>query len=327
VKISDDPKHDPKIVHEKYGPDALLHTEALLMIDRHTLASLIIDVRWRGGEAHHREMYFARRVNFWRDLLPERLTDALMGKSDGEQFALTFPAGEAVPLHLDDHVLGMRWDEFRGVPSDGPERPRFGRFYPWGLLRNIAGIFPEDPRPFRVSGTVAEGFQADLNHPLSGYSLDVTATVQKTLQRGVERGGSVIDWFSEVLDSGPGMQARCGGKPTDFGGPGAYRRQDDSDDAIFYRSPRIIGHIDRHANSMLENVYGDVLRDEGRVLDLMSSVESHLPLSRDWHVTGLGMNREEMAENRALEGFVVHDLNADPVLPFPDASLRSFPHI
>ena len=48
-----------------------------MMIDRDTLASLVVEVRWKGGEADHRETYFAQRVNFWRDLLSERLTDVI----------------------------------------------------------------------------------------------------------------------------------------------------------------------------------------------------------------------------------------------------------
>lgn len=57
-----------------------------------------------------------------------------------------------------------------------------------------------------------------------------------------------------------------------------------------------------------------------RVLDLMSSWISHLPdgysASR---VAGLGMNAAELERNPALSDWTVHDLNADPRLPFGDA--------
>ena len=51
----------------------------------------------------------------------------------------------------------------------------------------------------------------------------------------------------------------------------------------------------------------------------MSSWRSHLPdgLGR---VVGLGMNAEEMAANPQLDDWVIHDLNREPRLPFPDAS-------
>ncbi len=51
----------------------------------------------------------------------------------------------------------------------------------------------------------------------------------------------------------------------------------------------------------------------------MASCDSHLPEVPD-RLVGLGMNGEELAQNTALTGRIVHDLNADPVLPFDDAA-------
>jgi SAM-dependent methyltransferase len=48
----------------------------------------------------------------------------------------------------------------------------------------------------------------------------------------------------------------------------------------------------------------------------MAGWQSHLPDGVT--ATGLGMNAEEMNENPALSSHVVHDLNADPALPFAD---------
>jgi ubiquinone/menaquinone biosynthesis C-methylase UbiE len=56
-----------------------------------------------------------------------------------------------------------------------------------------------------------------------------------------------------------------------------------------------------------------------QVLDLMSSWSSHLPQSAQrLEVTGLGMNAEELDCNPQLQQRLVHDLNAQPVLPFAD---------
>src|SRR5581483_5035033 len=55
----------------------------------------------------------------------------------------------------------------------------------------------------------------------------------------------------------------------------------------------------------------------GDVLDLMSSWVSHFrraPTS----LTVLGMNERELRANPEASEVVVHDLNADPVLPFED---------
>jgi SAM-dependent methyltransferase len=57
------------------------------------------------------------------------------------------------------------------------------------------------------------------------------------------------------------------------------------------------------------------------VLDLMTSWHSHLPAALGAaHVTGLGMSQAELDANPALAERVVHDLNRDPALPFPDAA-------
>ncbi len=61
-----------------------------------------------------------------------------------------------------------------------------------------------------------------------------------------------------------------------------------------------------------------------RVLDLMSSWVSHLPPEvRYARVAGLGMNAPELAANPRLDERRVHDLNADPALPWPDASFEA----
>ncbi|HUP86242.1 MAG TPA: methyltransferase domain-containing protein [Acidimicrobiales bacterium] len=106
-------------------------------------------------------------------------------------------------------------------------------------------------------------------------------------------------------------------------GPGRidpFSRLDPSDDAEFYAVDRLVTHIEDGAIEVLRECYGRLLPPEGHVLDLMSSWRSHLPVGRPGGVTGLGMNANEMAANPQLSGFVVHDLNADAVLPFDDAA-------
>ena len=64
-------------------------------------------------------------------------------------------------------------------------------------------------------------------------------------------------------------------------------------------------------------MYGQLLKDGMRVLDLMSSWQSHIPTGvRLGKLTGLGLNSEELEKNNDLNDRVVHDLNANPVLPF-----------
>jgi len=103
--------------------------------------------------------------------------------------------------------------------------------------------------------------------------------------------------------------------------PAAYARDDESLDAVFYSIARKVVHIDDGAIAALGRLYADVLPAGGELLDLMSSWRSHLPEGFPaGEVVGLGMNAEEMADNPRLSRFVVHDLNADPRLPFADAT-------
>ena len=107
--------------------------------------------------------------------------------------------------------------------------------------------------------------------------------------------------------------------------PHPFTRMDPSDDAFFYAVDRKVTHIDPGAIEALRSRYDALLPQGGRVLDLMSSWRSHLPSGperpgRLGEVTGLGMNAAEMADNPQLDGFVVHDLNRMPRMPFSDAS-------
>ena len=103
--------------------------------------------------------------------------------------------------------------------------------------------------------------------------------------------------------------------------PGYFRRQDESDDPAFYVEPRLVVHIDEPAIAAIGDFFQEVLPPQGMILDLMSSWRSHLPPGcEEARLVGLGLNAVEMAENPQLNQRVVHDVNADPVLPFPDAT-------
>lgn len=100
---------------------------------------------------------------------------------------------------------------------------------------------------------------------------------------------------------------------------GFFRRQDETDDAVFYRPDRLVMHIDDGAAAAAGALYAE-LGMTGRVLDLCSSWVSHLQVAPE-HLTVLGMNRRELEANPMADAIVVRDLNADPTLPLHDASL------
>ena len=104
--------------------------------------------------------------------------------------------------------------------------------------------------------------------------------------------------------------------------PQLLRRQDETPDEQFYVQPRLLAHIDDEAIAALGGFLREVVPDGAEALDLMSAYVSHLPDDVRAHcarLAGLGMNAEELAANRQLSEFTVHNLNTDPRLPYPDA--------
>ena len=100
--------------------------------------------------------------------------------------------------------------------------------------------------------------------------------------------------------------------------PGFFDRSDDTPDADFYSYARLVTHIDDGAIAAVGDLY-DELAIDGDVLDLMGSWVSHFH-RRPANLTVLGMNPTELAANPLAATWLVHDLNADPRLPFDDAT-------
>lgn len=102
--------------------------------------------------------------------------------------------------------------------------------------------------------------------------------------------------------------------------PEHFEREDEGDDSIFYTLPRLVAHIDDEAMAAAGRVYQELLPIGGELLDLMSSYLSHMPAGLNYtRLAGLGMNQGELAANRQLTDFAVHDLNRKPRLPYGDA--------
>ena len=104
--------------------------------------------------------------------------------------------------------------------------------------------------------------------------------------------------------------------------PGAFARIDESDDRVFSARDRFVDHLDTTALDTVKRLIADlVVEDQPAVLDLMAGWDSHLPAAmRPSLMVGLGLNENELAQNNALTEYLLHDLNADPNLPFPDST-------
>jgi hypothetical protein len=293
-------------------------------ISNDNLASVAFVLRWHKNGVQHEDRLYAHRVNFWRDLLPDALRRDMLGAQAGARVQCRFRPGEQIPAFDPRLVHRVARRHIDGRLADGTlYAPRYGRFYPRGILSGIAGIFPGNATPFRCRDADAEGIAADFNHPLGGLEVEIEAEIREVRPKFEEHGGTANDWLEQLV-SGPGMQARCNGQPTDFFEADAMARADESDDGRFYASPRMVQHIDAHAIQTVVDLHRRLIPAGTRVLDLMSSWTSHLPedlpLAR---VTGLGMNALELEANPRLAQRVVHDLNRRPELPFADQTFEA----
>lgn len=285
-------------------------------MNQDSLADMTMVLSWQSEGTRHRELLSARGVNLWRDQLPEPVRSFLEEAMAGDSKRLELAPGEFLPAAEEKNRFAIKRRQFDEKRLQASAGPRQGRFYPKGLLKDLPQIFPQNIEPFRCTGVQNGHLGVDFNHPLAGRSAVLELVVDAVRAKDGERGGTSRVWLEE-LTAGLGMQARCGDRPTDFFSDDPFRRQDEQDDAAFYRQPRMVQHIDDTAIGVIGQIYGQHLSPGMRVLDLMSSWQSHVPADTGISaMTGLGMNEQELAANAQLTERLVHDLNKDTALPF-----------
>lgn len=283
-------------------------------------ASIEFALHWRSAHAHHTDRLYFEKINFWRDVLPGALGDRLAGVGPGHSASQSFAAGELVPAYDSRLVHRVRPSQMDlRLRTGEPVAARAGRYYPRGMVSGLPDVFSGDRRPMRFLGSDGARVLVDLNHPLSRYPLTVEGRVVAPQGTSDEHGGRCHDIPYDLTGRGPGMQAAEPGLETDFYSDDPYARLDGRDDRLFYRTPRLVQHLDSAARSQVTDIYARLTEPGMQVLDLMSSWVSHLP-ERELCVTGLGLNAEELAQNPHLSARVVHDVNATPRLPFADGS-------
>jgi hypothetical protein len=90
--------------------------------------------------------------------------------------------------------------------------------------------------PFRCISANGAGIKADVNHPLTGKPLQLKAIIKDVREKFEEHGGTSNDWVETAL-SGPGMQARVNGSPTNFFADHPFEREDESEDSRSMDNP------------------------------------------------------------------------------------------
>ena len=285
-------------------------------------ANIEISIDWNSRDACHRERRYFSRINFWRDFFPADFEQRLKQQPENTWISATIDAAELLPPRSDKLVYTVPIsDRYFTYGKRHKVQPRIGRFYPRKFIAGFGDVYADDMRPMRLLSMDASNWVLDLNHPLAHVGeLTVAMRVDQWLEGAAEHGGRCNDPAVETLEGGPGFQAEMTRGHTDFFDATAFERIDEDDDAMFYRKPRLINHIDNLASAHVGELYARRLSTDMHVLDLMSSCESHLPPSlAGMQLTGLGLNIEEMQANPALDRRVLHDLNLEPALPFADA--------
>ena len=245
----------------------------------------------------------------------------MLGHTSGHSGSHSFGTGELVPawsernlVRVRDHQFNRNWRRHLRI------EPRYGRYYPKGILEGVDGVFRGDMHPARLVDMAEGQLTFDCNHPLSRYPAQIEVEIGDIHPASDDHGGRCNDVLDTLL-TGPGMQVRSDdARPTDFFADTPFDRMDHANDALFYAMPRMLNHLDCVAQAQVRALYGRLLRPGSEILDLMGSFNSHLPDELlPARVTGLGMNKEELEANPVLSERRVHDLNQDPKLPFEDA--------
>lgn len=289
-------------------------------VGTHDLIDLKLMLEWESVSGHHREIRHFYDYNVWRDLdlLPIDLQQEVLHQPTGHSSQIRLAEADTIPSRQESLVHRTRRENFHGQFRGREIEPQLGRFYPQGMVGNLPGVFPDGVLPLRILDSDEQYLTCDLNHPLAGHELTLMATVGEIHGAPPEHGGRCQDALAQLLH-GPGMQVRFGNQPTDFFSGNPFQRLDGNTDDIFYSMSRLTDHLDARALEEVSKLHGELIPHRGRILDLMASVNSHLPDSlQPTELIGLGMNEEELAANRLLSKYLVHDLNLEPNLPFPD---------
>lgn len=279
-----------------------------------SLATLQLSLHWKEADTQFTDRIVARRVNAWRDIFPPRLQEMLTGHREGDSIRYDLSPGELVPCACPQDCIQLPRKYFPAKLGERKIMPELGRFYPQALLCAHTKAHPCTLTPVRVARITDSHIVFDKRHPLADRPISIEATILQLQNKRSDTGGQLFHWGEEIANNGPGMQAPLPNIATSFTTQNFFACSH-TNDPLFYRKPRIIGHIDKQAHVNLTQIYSRFIQPGMRILDLMSSVESHLPNIPDIEVTGIGMNKEEMEHNPQLTHQIVHDLNADTTLP------------
>ena len=148
------------------------------------LASIEFSISYQHNGIQHSDCYHGQRVNLWRDMLPPPILDDLRGKQAGDQVVMDAKAGNLVAAKDERSIYSVRQKQITPLsPQKDPIRPRFGRFYPLGILNRVAGVYPNNMNPFRCVAVNGDSIMADVNHPLTDKAIQLKATIKDVREK------------------------------------------------------------------------------------------------------------------------------------------------
>ncbi len=281
---------------------------------------LELTLKWQSEIGQHCDRLFINEIELPRVIFPTDLATSVAQLDQGEQTEHRFAIGELVVAFDQHNIISFEPGLMQQRLGATQIQLQRGRFYPRALAARALNCEPGDYTPMRLVDINDQSIQVDLNHPLSTYELILGVRRWPTPAQVNNRNTPQLDLAIEVTRGGPGMQLPHDGMATDFYSIYPFRRENEQDDADFYRQARLVQHLDDVAIEQVTALHARIMQPGIKVLDLMSSHLSHLPAVEPLEVVGLGMNQQELEHNPRLNQRVVHDLNKQPRMPFSDDS-------
>lgn len=293
---------------------------------KRTHAAVDFALSWQSPFATHTDVLHVPDLDVTRDQLPDDFAEKITALKVSESYNQTFNASALIGAEFSpDHVVSFNAEHFDTRFKGQHSPPRLYRFYPSAIAWQGLNSDYDDYTPFRLISANADYMMADTNHPLAKYYLRLSATKlsehsgqneQSTYSEKPAR--NIIQRLSA---RGPGMQM-----PFEYGDPvffthTPFKRTDETDDAEFYAQANLKPHADAAARADIAALYARLLPNYSKVLDLMSSHQSHLNDDTPTGLlAGLGMNEAELQANPRLNTYIVQNLNNEPTLPYEDNS-------
>ena len=100
------------------------------------------------------------------------------------------------------------------------------------------------------------------------------------------------------------------------------QKPDETNDSLFYSSPKFVYHLDSNFRKNLSKLYEEEIYTNSTVLDLMSSWDSYLPKNIKYKkVIGHGLNEEELSRNKAFDNYWIQNFNSNQKIPLENDTI------